>query len=72
MGALAGAALVLAAGAVANAADAPSAPKDAQAGPLTREDLSGYWVVTNFHLFNEPLELRITKTVEGEPAPLRP
>jgi hypothetical protein len=43
-----------------------------KARPLTHADLNGYWHVTNFHSHIEPLDTRITRTVEGELTPLLP
>jgi len=61
----------------AAAAETPAAApaETAQApagGNLTRADLNGYWVVTNFVPHMESVDKRITYTVEGDPVPLRP
>lgn len=63
-------------GAEATAPAKPSAAKPshvaARAHPLTHADLNGYWHVTNFHPHMEPIENRITRTLEGELPPLLP
>ena len=65
------------AGAAASDREAPLAPQAASGeAPLSldaaRDGLSGVWIVTNFVNSTKPIDLRITKTIEGEEPPMQP
>lgn len=55
---------------------APVASAPPHTAPMSIEEarsgLSGVWIVTNFVNSTKPIDLRITKTLEGEEVPMRP
>jgi hypothetical protein len=61
---------------VANAPATSADTVQATPAPLSIEEarsgLSGVWIVTNFVNSTKPIDLRITKTLEGEEVPMRP